>query len=229
MASSLFSNVPPAYQVVLFLLAGGMALSGHSAKAATRLTVNHSPEPFSNLALSLGEDAFVAGGLYMVVKHPWAMSAIALVFLGLFAWLAPRAYRVLRAEGAAIGAQVKKWTGEIQAPQLTSEQERWLADHSSGRLRRTFAVIATSDVKGLRNMLGTLCLTGREAVFFSRKWWRPVANKIGPLVAIEPKKGLLLDELLLVVGDGRRVRFDLLAGQMDSARDEASHSGSSHL
>ena len=81
MASSLLSNVQPAYQVVLFLLAGGMALSGHSAKAATRLALNHSPEPFTNLALSLGEDAFVAGGLYMVVKHPWVMAVIALRFL----------------------------------------------------------------------------------------------------------------------------------------------------
>ena len=35
MATSLFSSVDPAYQVLLFLLAGGMALSGHSAKAAT--------------------------------------------------------------------------------------------------------------------------------------------------------------------------------------------------
>ena len=48
-------------------------------------------------------------------------------------------------------------------------------------------------------------------------------HKIGPLIAIQPKRGLLLDELLLVVGDGRKVRFDLLAGQMDSAREEASH------
>ena len=223
MASSLFSNVQPAYQVVLFLLAGGMALSGHSAKAATRLTVNHSPEPFTNLALSVGEDAFVAGGLYMVVKHPWAMAVIALVFLGLFAWLAPRTYRVLRAELAAIGAQLRNWTGGCEPPRLTTVQERWLADHSAGRLRRTFAVIATPDVKGLRNTLGTLCLTGHEAVFFSRRWWRPVERKIGPWVAIEPKKGLLLDELLLVVVDGRRVRFDLRAGQMETARDEASH------
>ena len=112
MASSLFSNVQPAYQVVLFLLAGGMALSGHSAKAATRLTVNHSPEPFTNLALSVGEDAFVAGGLYMVVKHPWAMAGIALLFLGLFAWLAPRTFRVLRAEWAAIRARLRHWTGQ---------------------------------------------------------------------------------------------------------------------
>ena len=101
----------PAYQVVLFLLAGGMALSGHSAKAAARLALNHSPEPFTNLALSLGEDAFVAGGLYMVVKHPWAMAVIAIVFFGVFAWFAPRAYRVLRAEFGGDRAGLRHWTG----------------------------------------------------------------------------------------------------------------------
>ena len=48
-------------------------------------------------------------------------------------------------------------------------------------------------------------------------------RKFGPLAAIEPKKGFLLDELALVAVEGQRVRFDLLAGQMDIARDEASH------
>jgi hypothetical protein len=70
LASSLFSNVAPIYQLLLFLLAGGVAFTGHSAKAATRLALNHSPEPFSNVAMSLGEDMFVAGGLYVAVKHP---------------------------------------------------------------------------------------------------------------------------------------------------------------
>src|SRR5512134_447697 len=102
--SSLFSNLEPAYQVLLFLLAGGVAFSGHSAKAATRFAVNHSPEPFTNVAVSLAEDAFVAGGLYMLVKHPWVMAGIVLVFLALFAWLAPRVFRALRAEWAALTA-----------------------------------------------------------------------------------------------------------------------------
>ena len=102
LASSLFSNAAPVYHVMLFLLAGGVAFSGHAAKAATRLAVNHSPEPFSNIFLSLGEDGFVAVGLYLLVKHPWVMAAIALGFLGLFIWLAPRVYRALRAEGNAL-------------------------------------------------------------------------------------------------------------------------------
>jgi hypothetical protein len=228
LASSLFSNVQPVYKVLLFLLAGGMALSGHSAKAATRLAVNHSPEPFSNVALSLGEDALTAGGLYMLVKHPWALAAIALVFIGLFAWLWPRVYRALRAEAAALGALVRNWAGEVRKPQLTPAAEQWLAEHSSGQTPpRLFAVIATADLKGLRNAVGTLCLAGREAVFFSRRWRRPVERKIGPLVAVESKKGLLVDVLVLVGADGRRIRFDLLSGQMEGARETARYSGSS--
>ena len=134
LTSSLFSNLEPAYKVVLFLLAGGVALSGHSAKAAARLAVNHSPEPFSNLALSLGEDALTAGGLYLLVKHPWAMAAIALCFLGLFAWLAPRMYRALRAEGRALAAVLRNWAGNPREPRLTPAQERSLAPYSAVRL-----------------------------------------------------------------------------------------------
>src|SRR5207244_1985528 len=111
LASSLFSNVPAVYQVMLVLLAGGMAFSGHSSKAEARVVANHSPEPFSNVALSLGEDTFVGIGLYLLVKHPWILAAIAVAFLALFIWLAPRIYRALRAEAAAVGRLWRKLTG----------------------------------------------------------------------------------------------------------------------
>ncbi|MCL5745267.1 MAG: DUF4126 domain-containing protein [Acidobacteria bacterium] len=222
LTSSLFSNLEPAYLVLLFLLAGGVALSGHSAKAATRLAVNHSPEPFSNVAVSLAEDAAVGGGLYLLVKHPWALAGITLVFLALFAWLAPRVYRALRAECAAFGALLRNWFGEVHGPRLTAAQEQWLGEHcSSPAARRLFSVIATADMKGLRNREGTLCLTGRETVFFFRKWGRLRARQIGPPLAIETSKGLLLDELVLTFAGELRIRFDLLAGQLESARDEA--------
>jgi hypothetical protein len=76
-------------------------------------------------------------------------------------------------------------------------------------------------MEGLRNAVGTLCLTDREAVFFSRTWGRLVARRIGPLLALESRKGLVLDEVVLIAADGLRVRFDLLAGQLESARNEA--------
>ena len=137
LASSLFSNLEPVYQVLLFLVAGGAALSGHSAKAATRLAVNHSPEPFSNIAVSLGEDTFVVGGLYMLVKHPWVMAGIALVFLALTAWLTPRIYRALRAEWTAFAALLRSWFGDVRQPRLTPTQQRWLNENLSGQAPRS--------------------------------------------------------------------------------------------
>jgi hypothetical protein len=52
------------------LLGGGIALSSHSAKTATRLAANTSPEPFSNIALSLAGDAVTVGGTALMVHHP---------------------------------------------------------------------------------------------------------------------------------------------------------------
>src|SRR5689334_354199 len=70
-ATSLFANLDPVWQVSLILLTGGVTFTTHSAKSATRLFVNHSPEPFSNIALSLAEDLVVAGGVYLWAKHPF--------------------------------------------------------------------------------------------------------------------------------------------------------------
>ncbi len=226
LASSLFSSLDPVYQVLLFLLAGGVALSGHAAKAAARLAVNHSPEPFTNLAVSFTEDVAVLAGLYLLVKHPWILAAIALALLLLFAWLAPRIYRALRAQWTALRSRLAHWLGLVRPPFLTPAHQRWLAEHLPGQApRRLFAVIATADCKGLRNAIGTLCLTDREAVFFARRWGRPVTRRLGPLRAVESRKGILVDELVLISADGLRVRFDLLAGQLSNAREEARRLG----
>jgi hypothetical protein len=220
LASSLFSNLDPAYQVLLVLLAGGMALTGHSAKATLRLAVNHSPEPFSNIGLSLAEDASVAGGLYMLVKHPWVLAGIALAFLGLSAWLGPRMYRALRAEWAAVAAVFRNWFGKGRVPQLTPGQQQWLTERFTVPAPSLLLhVVGTADTKGLRNAVGTLCLREQEAVFFARRWGRLVARQIGPLHAVETRKGLLLDQLVLISADGTRLRFGLLAGQLKSARE----------
>ena len=51
-------------------VSGALALDSHSAKASTRLAVNASPEPFSNVALSLAEDVGVAGLVVLAVSYP---------------------------------------------------------------------------------------------------------------------------------------------------------------
>ena len=59
------------------LLGGGLAATSHTAKLTTRAAVNTSPEPFSNVAVSLFEDGFVVFMLWLAATNP-AVFAIAL-------------------------------------------------------------------------------------------------------------------------------------------------------
>ena len=52
------------------IFSGALALSAHSAKATTRAAVNTSPEPFSNIFLSLAEDGLVAGLVALAIANP---------------------------------------------------------------------------------------------------------------------------------------------------------------
>ena len=61
------------------LIGGGLAASSHATKATARVTANASPEPFSNWALSLGEDVFVLGLAMLALQYP----VLALVVVGL--------------------------------------------------------------------------------------------------------------------------------------------------
>ena len=70
LAIQVLGHPSPALTVIIALLAGGTSLLAHTAKAATRLASNTSPEPLTNIALSLGEDAAVLGGLTLVHFSP---------------------------------------------------------------------------------------------------------------------------------------------------------------
>ncbi|MFE5244072.1 MULTISPECIES: DUF4126 domain-containing protein [unclassified Streptomyces] len=79
---------------------GSTALMSHLVKAGTRMAVNTSPEPFSNIGVSLAEDLGVAGIITFAVFNPVAAAVIAavLLLLGLviLLFLASRIRRFLR-------------------------------------------------------------------------------------------------------------------------------------
>lgn len=70
LALALVDSSNPAWQVVAFLLGGGGALLSHGAKATTRAVVNVSPEPYSNAAVSTGEDVATGGLLALAIAYP---------------------------------------------------------------------------------------------------------------------------------------------------------------
>src|SRR5438128_9083472 len=108
LAIQVLGHPSPAFTVVVALLAGGTTLVAHTAKAATRLASNTSPEPFSNISLSLGEDAAVLGGLALMHFNPLLALLILLIAIGAFFYFA---LRILRATKAKIWLAWKKLNG----------------------------------------------------------------------------------------------------------------------
>jgi hypothetical protein len=68
-------------EAIAAVLGGMTALASHAAKASLRLAVNASPEPVSNIILSLAEDTVVVAVLLLAIDHPWWALAVAVVLL----------------------------------------------------------------------------------------------------------------------------------------------------
>ena len=83
LALALVDSGDPVWQVVTLLLGGGAALMSHSAKAGTRAVVNASPEPFSNIAVSSGEDVMSGGLLFLALSHPVVAIIVAVLLFAL--------------------------------------------------------------------------------------------------------------------------------------------------
>lgn len=78
------------------LLTGALALSAHSTKATTRAAVNTSPEPFSNIALSLFEDGLVAALLALAIANPIIALVVVVLFTILGIWLVVKFFGAIK-------------------------------------------------------------------------------------------------------------------------------------
>lgn len=72
------------------LLGGTLAASSQAAKTSTRAAINTSPEPFSNIAMSLLEDGLVVGAVWLATNHPLlfgVLLVIAVVLMWIVTWM----------------------------------------------------------------------------------------------------------------------------------------------
>ena len=91
------SQLPLGKQLLATALGGAIALAAHGGKTAVRAAVTPSPEPFSNITLSLGEDALAIFLTWFATQHAYWAAAIAGVFLVTIIVLVRRVVRALRA------------------------------------------------------------------------------------------------------------------------------------
>lgn len=97
LAAGAVGDVGPAAQLAAAIVGGGLAASSHLTKSGTRVLVNASPEPFSNWALSIGEDVAVVAGLWTALHHPVLFLVLLAVAVLVMAWLLPRLWRAVKA------------------------------------------------------------------------------------------------------------------------------------
>ena len=90
------SAAPEAWRWGAALLAGGIALTSHGTKASARAAANMSPEPFSNWALSFGEDALAVWLVWFATAHPTAAIIVVGALFGVSLFLLYHLFRFLR-------------------------------------------------------------------------------------------------------------------------------------
>ena len=189
----------PMLEVIAALLAGAVTFTTHSMKAGTRLLVNHSPEPFSNIALSVSEDAAVLGGLFLIKQDPVLALIVFSLLLTAIGYLGPKVLR---------GARVQLWLlwKKISSPasdQLETELPTTLPHNLdiaffSVNLERDpiawAAPCISAAARGLpRNLFGFLVATerpGPKLAFAAGHGWKQSAIELeldGFKVAHEPK------------------------------------------
>jgi hypothetical protein len=223
LAIQVVGHPSPAFTVIVALLAGGTSLVAHTAKAATRLASNTSPEPFSNIGLSLGEDAAVLAGLALVHFNPVLALTIFVIGIAAFFYFAPK---ILRAMKAKIWLAWKKLNGPadrntpvtlpvtlptrlasiFHRENILGETVSWAVRCISGRSRR----IPT-------NLFGALVTTNEEPtklIFVTRKFARTIDLE-GATVHHEP--GFLCEKLIISPAAGKGPKYSFIFPRSDAA------------
>ncbi|MBA2703069.1 MAG: DUF4126 domain-containing protein [Blastocatellia bacterium] len=96
LAAAAFGDFNRSVQVIALLLGGGLALSAHGTKASARAAINLSPEPASNIVVSLVEDVVAIGSLLLAYFLPVVLIVLLLIFVVVSIFLLPKIIRVLR-------------------------------------------------------------------------------------------------------------------------------------
>jgi len=85
------AQLSPNQQILAAVLGSAIALAAHGGKTAARAAVTPSPEPLSNITLSLGEDELALFLTWFATKHPYIAAAIVLglvvVIITLIRWV----------------------------------------------------------------------------------------------------------------------------------------------
>ncbi len=107
LAAGVFGADSATMGMVAGLLGGTLAATSYATKATTRAALNTSPEPFSNIAVSLLEDGLVMAMMWLATNYPVAFGMVLLVVLVLSIWLLVVLLKFLK----SLLRRIKTWFG----------------------------------------------------------------------------------------------------------------------
>ncbi len=96
LAAAAFGDFDRRIQLVALLLGGGLALSAHGTKATARAAVNLSPEPISNIVVSLVEDVVSIVSIALAFLLPLVLILLIVLFVAGSIFVLPRIVRLFR-------------------------------------------------------------------------------------------------------------------------------------
>ena len=111
LAAGVFGADSGTMGMVAALLGGSLAATSYATKVSTRAALNTSPEPFSNIAVSLFEDGLVIGVMWLATQHPLIFGVTLVVVLVISICLLVVLMRFLK----GLVRRVRGWFGSEQA------------------------------------------------------------------------------------------------------------------
>lgn len=105
LAAGVFGADSAAMALVAALLGGSLAATSQAAKTTTRAAINSSPEPFSNVGMSLLEDGLVVGAIWLATQHPLVFGVLLVIAVILMWYVTWTLFRFLRAALRRLGGR----------------------------------------------------------------------------------------------------------------------------
>jgi Domain of unknown function (DUF4126) len=200
----------PAMQVIVFMLGASLASAAHITKAGTRLIINTSPEPFSNILVSLAEDAGAIGFSYMSLAYPRTTFFLTLVCLAVIGVFMPLILRTVRMLFCALFFKLRcflfqecAWTSSRALPYSL---DAFFDAHRDAdeKLLWTGQAYAVKIPQLSKHSRVQVIITSKRVHFLYRHWSRLREHVIAlsELAQSKPYRGFLLSRWLLKTARG---------------------------
>ena len=206
----------PVYDVIVAILAGGVTLVAHSTKSGIRLVANHSPEPFSNIALSVAEDAVVIGGLSLIWHDPVLALVVFSVLLAVLFYTGPRIFRALRVNLWLLWRKLASPAEDHADVELPAQlpADHHIIFHAKNLLgeKVEWAVpcVSVSARRIPGNVFGHLVATSEDPArvwFVGKRAWRKIAEEIDLTTYKVAHESKFLSENLVLYSLERKPKY----------------------